>query len=451
MKQWINNAVVYHIFPLGALGADQDNDGKSAVQHRLQELHAWLPHIASLGANTLLLGPVFESGTHGYDTVDLYTVDRRLGSNEDLIHLIEDAHSRGIKVMLDAVFNHVGRSFEPFLDLKAKREQSVYQSWFHGLNLSGNNGYKDGLSYTSWNGHENLVKLNTNVPEVLEYLLGAVRVWLRDFGVDGLRLDAADSLDPEFLKQLRRYVNEIQPECWLMGEVVHGDYTRAANPEMLDSTTNYEIYKGFWSAPNEKNCFEIAYALNRQFGPEGMYRGLPMYNFVDNHDVDRISERLKKQAHLYPVHALLFTMPGVPSIYYGSESGWRGKREPHSDAPLRPALDPAAICAGPEPDLIQAIQKLAAFRAAHPALSQGSYTQIHLDHENLAFLRESGDERILVLISNAETPSTIKIRIPGQASGELHDLLDGAPPLPINAHQAEIDTLPLWLRAYAIK
>jgi glycosidase len=294
-----------------------------------------------------------------------------------------------------------------------------------------------------------LVKLDTNHPPVEAWLLGAVEKWFAEFGADGLRLDAADNLDPAFLRALRRLRDARFPDCWLMGEVVHGDYTRIANPEMLDAVTNYEVYKGLWSAPNDRNCHEIAWALERQFGPAGIYRGLPLCNFLDNHDVDRIAETLQEKRHLYPVHALLFTMPGVPALYYGSEVAWGGKKTAHSDAPLRPALDPLRITTeGPERELPEAIRRLAALRAAHPALRRGSYRQVHVAAEQLVFLREYDGERLLVVLDYGKTPQRLELPVADLGGGVWQDLENGVRPTVTNGHLS-VETCPGWCRVLA--
>ncbi|HEX7568085.1 MAG TPA: alpha-amylase family glycosyl hydrolase, partial [Anaerolineaceae bacterium] len=339
MKNWIEKAIFYAIYPLGFCGAPPGNDFSAPPQARLEQVHTWLDHIQTLGANALYLGPVFESSAHGYDTADYYWVDRRLGSNETLAQLSASLHQRGMRLVLDGVFNHVGRHFWAFRDLLEHGESSPYRDWFCNLRFDRRSPYNDPFSYEGWNGHYELVKLNLGNPQVRDHLFGAVETWVCQFDIDGLRLDAADCLDLNFLKELSAFCRSLKPDFWLMGEVIHGDYRRWANPETLDSVTNYECYKGLYSSHVDRNYFEIAYALNRQSGPGGIYRDLLLYNFADNHDVDRVASSLANPAHLYTLYILLFSMPGVPSIYYGSEWGIEGKKSNGSDLPLRPWLD----------------------------------------------------------------------------------------------------------------
>ncbi|MFY0574859.1 alpha-amylase family glycosyl hydrolase [Cystobacter fuscus] len=274
--------------------------------------------------NALYLGPVFESSSHGYDTADYSKVDRRLGTNADLSRLVAAMRAAGIRVILDGVFHHVGRDFWAFRDVQVHGERSRYRDWFSGLQFGKRSPYGDAFSYDGWSGHYNLVKLNLQNAEVRAHLFGVVEQWISEFGIEGLRLDVAEVMDVSFLRDLAAFCRRLRPDFWLLGEAIHGDYRRLGNPETLDSVTNYECYKGLYSSLNDRNYFEIAYSLQRQFGENGIYRDLLLYNFVDNHDVNRIASTLKDPAHLLPLHLMLFTIPGVPSIYYGSEWGQEG-------------------------------------------------------------------------------------------------------------------------------
>lgn len=425
-KHWIDEAVFYHIYPLGLCGAPAHNDFSSPPQPRLAKIEDWLGHIQSLGANALYLGPLFESTAHGYDTADYYWVDRRLGDNETLARLSQTAHGHGMRLVLDGVFNHVGRHFWAFRDLQVNLGDSPYRDWFQGLRFDGRSPYNDPFAYEGWDGHYDLVKLNLANPHVREHLFGAVETWVRDFGIDGLRLDAADCLDLDFLRALSAFCRSLRPDLWLMGEIIHGDYRRWANSDMLDTVTNYECYKGLYSSHVDKNYFEIAYALNRQFGPRGLYGDLRLYNFCDNHDVNRVASNLTRPGHLYPLHILLFTMPGVPSIYYGSEWGIAGKRNNGSDVALRPSLDLNMLRQNsPHRDLPKAIARLAGLRRQSQALRGGNYTQLLVAHQQLAFLREADEERIVTAVNADTKPVSVQIRLGDDRVSEMVDLLNG--------------------------
>jgi cyclomaltodextrinase len=426
LRNWATDAVFYHIYPLGLCRAPGRNDFGSTPVPRLDALLPWLDHARDLGATALYLGPVFESTAHGYDTADFWHVDRRLGTDETLARLVRVAHDRGLRVIFDGVFNHVGRDFWALRDVREHGRASEFVDWFAGLRFDARSPYGDPFAYEGWNGHFDLVKLNLSNPDVRNHLLGAVRSWIVDFGADGLRLDAADIVDLGFQRELAAWCRSLDPDFWLLGEIVHGDYRRWANPETLDSVTNYECHKGLWSSLDDRNYFEIAYALNRQFGSGGLYAGLPLYNFADNHDQDRVASRLPEPRLLYPLHLLLFTMPGVPSIYYGSEWGLRGRRGPGDDSPVRPGLEtPQEIGAVPEPDLPDAIRRLARLRASLPALRHGAYRQLLVAPEQLAFARESEDGAAIVVLNAADRPVAVALRGGPAAAGEWTDALNG--------------------------
>lgn len=442
---WIDTAVFYHIYPLGFCGAERTNDFISPVNPRLKQINGWIEHFLSIGVDALYLGPVFESTAHGYDTVDYFRVDRRLGTDETLSTLIDHLHANGIRVILDGVFHHVGRDFPGFRDLQENGEGSAYRDWFAGVDFGGRSPYGDPFSYDGWRGHYDLVKLNLSNPDVRAHLFGAVSKWIETYQIDGLRLDVAGEIDPAFLRDLAAFCRSTTKDFWLLGEVIHGDYRQWANPGMLDSATNYEVYKGLYSSHNDRNYFEIAHSLDRQFGPRGMYRHLRLYNFADNHDVNRIASTLHNPAHLLPLYLLLFTIPGVPSVYAGSEWGLEGVKLPDDDSPLRPALRlPDAPNAAPYPWLAQQIGHLATLRKQHAALHSGDFRSLYVSHEQIAFSRKAGDEEILVLVNAASEP--IRMEIPLEAGGEgaYTDLLDPAFTCQARGGLLDVDAVPAF-------
>jgi len=448
-QPWSRDAVFYHIYPLGLLDAPRQNTPDTPAASRLPGLAAWAPHIRSLGANAVYLGPVFESATHGYDTLDYRAVDRRLGTNEDLKALVEAWHAQGIRVILDAVLNHVSRDAAPFRDLRERGEASPYRDWFANVRFGQRSPLGDPFMYEAWSFHYELAKLNLKNPEVRDWLFDTVRFWFREFGIDGLRLDAADVMDKTFLRELAAVCREENPDCFLVGEVVHGDYSRWAGPGMLDSVTNYQAFKALHSGLNDRNLFEIAHALNREFGPDGLYRGLPLYTFADNHDVDRVASLLRDPADLFPLYALVFTMPGIPSIYYASEWGYQGaKRDGWDDGPLRPAFAmPVPDEAKALPELEAWIARLAAVRADSPALLDGDYVEAFVASEQVAFLRRSGAQTALVAINIANGPAIIRAEADLPDGTHLADALD--PDADARSHEGAV-TLELPARTVRI-
>ena len=440
---WAQDAFFYHIYPLGLCGAPRRNDFQSAPLARLERLYPWLDHIQGLGATALYLGPLFESGSHGYDTADYYQIDRRLGERATLAAFAREVHRRGLRLVLDGVFNHTGRSFWAFRDVQERLSASPYSDWFAGLDFSQRSPYGDPFSYQTWAGHFSLPKLNLGNPAVCAHLFEAVRWWVEEFEIDGLRLDAADQLREDFLANLARHCQALRSDFWLLGEMVQGDYRRLAGAGRLDAVTNYEGYKALHSSHNERNYFELAYALQRQFGPGGVYAGLGLYNFADNHDVERIASVLQDPVFLYPLTCLLMSMPGIPSVYYGSEWGVAGKRSPHSDEALRPQLDLAA--GGPHPKLAGDITRLAGLRRELPALRRGGYRQVHVAAQQLVFLREHPAGNVLVAVNAAPRPVELELGVP-LADGWLRDRLNPDGSVEIRAGRMRLNLPPGWAR-----
>ena len=424
---WYDEAVFYHIYPLGLTGAPKQNDYGEPV-HRLNTLLPWVDHIKEIGGSALYIGPLFESVGHGYETTDYKKLDSRLGTNEDLTAFVAYCHEQGIKVIFDGVFNHTGRDFFAFKDIQANRENSQYKDWYCNVNFWGNNEYNDGFSYDNWGGYNLLVKLNQKNPAVVNYICDVIRFWVSEFDVDGIRLDAADVLDFDFMKALRRTANEVKPDFWLMGEVIHGDYSRWVNGETLHSVTNYTLHKALYSGHNDHNYFEIAHTVRRL---QNMGT-LKLYNFVDNHDVERIYTKLTNKAHFAPVHVLLYTLPGVPSIYYGSEFGIEGRKEYGSDDSLRPALNiedyKDSVKTNPCTALIAALGKV---RQAVPALSYGSYAELMLTNRQFAYARDLDVTRVIVSVNNDDAPAGMHLAAGncaayiGALSGEKVSVQDG--------------------------
>jgi len=419
------NSIFYHIYPLGACAAPHFNDFQSGPQPRLRQIIGWLDYIQNLGANALYLGPVFESGSHGYDTADYFHVDRRLGTRADLADLSYALHKRGMHLVLDGVFNHVGRNFWAFRDLQANGQNSPYKNWFADVRFDQQSPCGDPFSYLAWNGHFDLVKLNLSEPAVRQHLFDAIRMWKEEFQIDGIRLDAADALSFEFMRELRAFTDQLDPNLWLMGEVIHGDYRQWANPSMLHSTTNYELYKSLNSSFNDKNFFELAFSLNREFGAQGIYRDVPtIYNFADNHDVSRIASQLHNKQQLHLLYFLLFTMPGIPSVYYGSEFGFEGIKQ-SDDWNLRPVFDLNQLQAQPHPhDLRGWIRHLAGLRNSQPALRFGNYEEVLVTSQQLSFSRSFGDDFVVVAVNSAPEPADLSLPLKGKAGWRFVDLLN---------------------------
>ena len=428
---WAYESVFYQIYPLGFCGAPFENDGQ--LQHRITKINNWIPHIKKVGANAIYFSPLFESDTHGYNTRDYKKIDVRLGDNEDFKNLCVNLHNNNIKVVIDGVFNHVGRGFEPFRDVCKNRENSPYLNWFH-IDLNGNSNYNDGLWYEGWEGNYDLVKLNLQNNEVVEYLFDAIRYWIQKFDIDGIRLDVAYCLDFDFLRRLRQLVDSLKPDFFLVGEMLHGDYNQRMNDEMLNSATNYECYKGLYSSFNSMNMFEINHSLLRQFGPDNwtLYKGKHLLSFVDNHDVTRVASILSNENHLPLIYALAFGMPGIPCVYYGSEWGAKARKE-EGDPALRACFEK------PEwNDLTTFISKLAEAKKHSNALNYGDFRSVLLTNRQCIFERKTDSERVLVAINADDQPFTAHFDAGcGTAvdliTGETHDFGGGSELAPYSA------------------
>ena len=405
---WYDEAVFYHIYPLGLTGAPKQNPYGEPIS-RLNTLLPWISHIKEIGCNAIYIGPLFESVGHGYETTDYKKLDSRLGTNEDLTNFVAECHKQGIRVILDGVFNHTGRDFYAFQDIKHNREHSQYKDWYCNVNFWGNNSFNDGFSYENWGGYDLLAKLNQHNPAVKDYICDVIRFWVSEFDIDGIRLDAADVMDFEYMKALRHVANEVKPDFWLMGEVIHGNYSRWANEGTLHSVTNYMLHKALYSGHNDHNYFEVAHTIKYVSGMVG--NKLNLYSFVDNHDVERIYTKLKNKEHFLPVHVMLYTLPGIPSLYYGSEFGIEGRKERFSDDSLRPALNyedyKDAVKTNPCTKLIAALGKI---RQNTPALMYGEYKELELQTTRFAYARILDGKSVIITVNNADNEVSMDLQ-----------------------------------------
>ncbi len=428
---WYDKAVFYHIYPLGLCGCAHENTGVS--ESHFAKLNEWALHAKKIGCNAIYIGPLFESVGHGYETTDYKLVDRRLGTNEDFKQFVKLCHENGVKVVVDGVFNHTGREFFAFKDIKENRENSPYKDWYCNVNFWRNNEYNDGFSYDNWGGYNLLAKLNMWNPEVRQYLYDVVRFWVSEFDIDGIRLDAADVLDMNFMSELHEVTKTLKKDFWLMGEVIHGDYGRWANSDRLNSVTNYELHKGLYSGHNDHNYFEIAHTINRL---NNLAQGIKLYTFVDNHDVARIYSKLNNKEHLYPITTLLYTVPGIPSIYYGSEFSIPGEKENGSDWNLRPELD-----LGDYKDyyntneVLQLMIKLAALKKTYPELTIGAYEQKVLTNRQFAFTRTTENRQIIIALNNDDNEAMVQVGIPFKENRKVTCLIGDENGMTVNGDQ----------------
>lgn len=382
---WAEKAVFYHLYPIGFCGAYQKNQFAGIAHNNFYKIKQAIDHLKYLGINAVYFGPLCQSTYHGYDTADYYKIDERLGDEAEFAALCQALHAENIRVVPDGVFNHVGRDFWAFRDVLQNKQNSKYVNWFF-INWEEDNCYNDGFSYKDWSGYTDLVKLNLHNDEVVAHVFEAIRSWVEKFDIDGLRLDVADCLDKDFMKKLRAFSKELKDEFWLMGEVAHGDYNHWVNPEMLHSVTNYELFKGMYSSFNSKNMFEIAHSVKRQLD---LYPINQLYLFVDNHDVSRVASLLKKQAHLPLVYSLMFALPGIPSVFYGSEFGYKAKKH-DGDEGLRPAWHNWK-----ESELTKHIRHLIELYLRHEVYALDQFKELKLTNEEYWFERSNKQSKLL--------------------------------------------------------
>lgn len=415
---WAYETVMYQIYPLGFCGAPFENDG--VLTNRIKKVKDWIPHLKKMNVGSVYFSPVFESDTHGYNTRDFRKIDCRLGTNEDFAEVCAALHEAGIKILLDGVFNHVGRGFWAFRDVLENRENSPYVNWFSRIAFDGNSCYNDGLWYEGWEGNYDLVKLNLYNEDVVNHLLESVKYWVDTFDIDGLRLDVAYCLTDDFCRRLRGYCDGLKPDFFLVGEVLHGEYGRILDSKQLHSVTNYQCYKGIYSAFNSSNMFEIVHSLLRLFGPEDwtVARGRHLLSFCDNHDVTRIASILNDERTLPLVYAMTFGMPGIPCVYYGSEWGTRADKS-QGDPALRPSFD-----APVENELFDYISRLAKTKKESTALNYGGMRSLLLQNKQCIIERACDGDRVLVAINMDSNPFMAYF---DAGAAEAVDLITGNP------------------------
>jgi len=389
--------VLWHVYPLGFTGAERSAlPAPEPARHRLRQLEAWLDYAVGLGCNGLLLGPVFAAETHGYDTVDHFRIDPRLGDAGDFDALVAAAGQRGLRLVLDGVFNHVGRAFPAFQMALKGGPGSPAARWFKRT--------ADGADYAVFEGHGQLVELDHDEPAVLAYMIEVMTYWLGR-GAGGWRLDAAYAVPPAVWAKVVPAVREAFPDAWFLGEMIHGDYAAYGCEAGLDAVTQYELWKAIWSSLNDRNFYELDHALGRHNAFLGSFDdGRLPQTFVGNHDVTRLATELDDDRHFGHALAVLMCIGGVPSVYYGDEQGFRGLKEHRAggDDAIRPAF-PAAPADLP-PDgwrYYRLHQRLIGFRRRHPWLVRARTEAAHLEPSALA-LRARGEragEQVLLLLN----------------------------------------------------
>ncbi len=416
MASWADHAIVWHVYPLGFTGAERAAvPALGPARHRLRQLEAWLDYAVELGCNGLLLGPVFASQTHGYDTVDHFRIDPRLGDEDDFDALVTAAGRRGVRLVLDGVFNHVGRGFPAFRAAAHAGAGTPAARWFK---RDGDGGF------AVFEGHRHLVEFDHDEPAVLGYVVEVMNYWLGR-GAGGWRLDAAYAVPPGFWGKALPAVRESFPCAWFLGEMIHGDYAAYAAESGLDAVTQYELWKAIWSSLNDGNFFELDHALRRHNGfLDGFPDGALPQTFVGNHDVTRLATRLADERHVGHALAVLFCVAGVPSVYYGDEQGFRGAKEHREGGDEEVRAPFPASPAGLAPDgwrCYRLHQRLIGFRRRHPWLVRARTITEHLAPSAMALRMapaDGGGGQVLLLLNTGDEPRRFPVDRAGLAVAE---------------------------------
>ena len=398
VTDWTRYAIFWGVFPLGFTGGeDVLDDPERPPEHRLRRLTGWLDHLVVLGCNGLLLNPLFASMSHGYDTLDYFRIDPRVGDLDDFDALVAACHERGIRVVLDGVFNHVGRGYPGLDEVLARGEEAPAA---HLFKLRTENGV---VTAEVFEGEQQLVELNHADPSVQQLVRDVMTYWL-ERGVDGWRLDAAYAVPPEFWSSVIPAVRERFADAWFLGEMIHGDYAGYAATAGLDSITQYELWQAMWSSIENHNFYELEHTLGRH--AELCERIVP-FTFLDNHDTSRVASQIGDRRHWGHAIALLLFLPGIPCLYYGDELGLIGVKEQRlgGDDAIRPTMPerPDQV-EGTNAGVLELYRRLIAFRRRTPWLTDARIVTSDVSNTYVqitATPRDSGEgEPALTLVLN---------------------------------------------------
>ncbi len=418
---WVKDAVFYQIFPERFANGDPSIDpenvqpwGGKPEYHNifggdLQGVIDRLDYLTELGINAIYFTPVFEATTnHKYDTSDYMKVDPHFGTNDTLKKLVDECHKRGIRVLLDAVFNHSGKKFAPFVDVLENGKNSKYVDWFHVREWPLQT--VDRIpSYDTFAFEPHMPKLNTENPEVAAYLLNVAKYWVEEIGIDGWRLDVANEVDHHFWREFRKVVKAVNPEAYILGEVFH-DSIMWLQGDQFDAVMNYPFQGTVldFFANNKLDGAAFAASLNGQTARYPKQANDVAFNLLDSHDTTRLLTLCKNDKRRMKLAALFqLTFPGTPCIYYGDEVGLNGEFDP--DCRKCMEWDESKQ----DRELFHFYQWLISLRKENGMLRTGGIRFLHAKKKDkrLAFERWSEDGRMLILMNNSKKAQTIQVPV----------------------------------------
>ena len=455
VPDWAKNGIIYHIYPLGFFDAPFYSKDETEIVNRLEKIRDYYTYFQELGVNIIQFGPLFESHSHGYDTTDYLKIDHRLGTNELFKEIVRELHEMGMKVIVDGVFNHVGRDFFSFKDVQEHKQHSSKQDWHYiDFSQSHMNPHMDGFDYKPWEGHYELVKLNLDNPEVRDHLFYVAKYWIGEIGIDGWRLDVAYLIQNSFWKDFKGACRSVKPDSFLIGEMIHGPYSKWIGHDLLDAGTGYAVYKSIFNGINENNLWELKGVLEQSFHPQwGQNKNIALMNFLGNHDVTRIRSILKDERHVIPAFLILFTLNGFPKIYYGDEIGMRGIKIPgQSDEDIRKSMPSPSDERDPLGNAIMDnVKRFIQLRKSNHALAYGDLTPVWADNTNsnmIAILRRSSQQTLLVVVSTSFESKRVKIPLwnLGLDGSKFVDILSDSEEYRVQNNQLELNVPGCWGR-----
>lgn len=400
MLSWWQNSIFYHIYPLGFFNCPEinpiaiPNHTLSQIQpvNRLAKIRRYYPHFQKLNIDAIYFGPIFESCTHGYDTIDYCQIDRRLGTNQLFKEIVQELHRLNIKVVVDAVFNHTSRLFPAFIDLKKNQENSPFLSWYKKIDFSTNTVWQDGFGYDFYQDCVELPTLNTDNICVQNHFFKTVHFWFQEFKIDGLRLDVAYLLKPNFLKKIRLLTTDLKPDSVLIGELMTPSQTKLINKNLLHTGTNFPLFQHLHQSFTQKDFWQLKQIFSQQ-------DNLFLFNFLNNHDTDRIFSLLESYPDLQSAFVILFTTPGQPCLYYGDEILFDGLKKSKQDRQVRKKMINTEKLTKQQKNHLSFIQKITTIRQVHPFLASGQIKIISCHHEKIAYITHSQNQYLLTIIN----------------------------------------------------